>query len=101
MNTNLSRVNDLLSEKTIFAGTLVEQAPIHLDVPDERVAGARKCRGNPEIEERSVLTLICRQTEKNITRMFGFSAMHLILTIDQSGVWRDRNVEANRFSHCR
>ena len=33
----LGRVNDFFSQKCIFSGVFVEQAPVHLDVPRIRV----------------------------------------------------------------
>jgi len=49
------RVNNLLSQKAVFPGLPVKQAPVHLYVPDVRVAGACESGYDPEIEESIVL----------------------------------------------
>jgi len=56
---DLPEIDDFLAKISIVAGILVKQPPVHANVPDERVAGARKCRHNPDVQESTARTAYC------------------------------------------
>ena len=51
-------VDYLLSQEGVLSGAAVEQAPVHLQVPDERVAGAGHQAADHHVEEHSVLRFV-------------------------------------------
>jgi len=57
-NRHLAWVDNFLSKKSVFAGTAVEQTPVHLDVPGQRVARPDDLSQYPQIEERAVLCIV-------------------------------------------
>lgn len=50
-STHRAWVNNLLSEKCVLSGILVEQAPVHLQVPCKRVARADSLTDDPSVCE--------------------------------------------------
>lgn len=50
-DTDLVRVDDLLSQEGVLPGVTVEQAPIHLQVPDQGVAGTDDEAADVQVEE--------------------------------------------------
>lgn len=52
MKLYLGRVDDDLTQESIFAGVLVKKAPVHFVVPGELVTSAEKFGNEPQVEER-------------------------------------------------
>lgn len=52
---DLVSIDNFLTKETVVLGISVEETPVHLNIPDVRVAGARKCRNYPQVEENILL----------------------------------------------
>ena len=73
-------VDDLLPEEGVFPGGAVEQAPVHLQVPDESVEGAHGGEDDQQVEEDVcvIMALFCREkTHKEIKRWEMMRRVHI------------------------